>query len=364
MIAPPPTRRVRCQQRFRTAIIASLAIIVVSLVASAPTASASTVPDKKCIEIKEDYDLRNAARNSNVFLIVHESDNKESREQICKKLEATPDKLLVNASEKGKGTVFAYLVISDPSEDLDGELTGGTKNFARNTLGVKNFPSFLYVSKGMDRYSKYSSHVTYYKGSELELSDVEKFIEKKVGFRLGNDVYNVMFFDSIAARFVSYGDATGLDHYKQRCLALLVRFSTLFSFREPFSSIGKLYSRAFSMSFENGMDYSGKQVEKLQKRLESNKSNLSGEKNHEFQQKIAILKAFSEPKELTAEDDKQIFIHAILHLGLLLATLLLLFLPSGDDSEAEEKKGEEVINAEPVVAKAMDGNDKSTKKLK
>ena len=113
------------------------------------------------------------------------------------------------------------------------------------------------------------------------------------------------------------------------------------------------------MSFEHGIGYSQKQVEKLQKRMESNQNNISEDKLHEFQQKIAILKAFAEPKELTAEDDKQIFIHAALHLGLVVATLLLFILPGDDESDVGE---EEVINAEPVIAKAID--DDTSKKNK
>jgi len=363
---PPPLTHRRCRQRFRDFIIASLFIIVGSLVASAPTTSASTIPEPKCIEIKEDYDLRNAARDSNLFLIVHEKDDKKARESICNKLETTPKQRLTDAHEKSQGALFAYLEIKDGSEDHNGEWQEGNSKFVKNALGLKKYPSFLFVSKGMDGRSKYSSHITHYKGSEdpLELSDEEifKFVENKVGFRLGNDVYNIIFFDSIASRFVSYGDASGVDYCKQRFLALLVRLATMFSYKEPFSTIGTLYNRAFSMSFEHGIGYSEKQVDKLQKRLESNKGNISVDKIHEFRQKIAILKAFAEPKKLTAEDDKQIFIHALLHLGLVIATILLFMFP-GDDAETAEDIGEEeVINAEPVIAKAVDDDKVSKKK--
>lgn len=354
MIAPTPRR---------SYIVATLAIIVISLIASAPVASAKPAPVKKCIEIKEDYDLRNAARDSSVFVIVHEKDDKEAKESLCQKLEATPGKRYNDAFEKGKGAVFAFLELKDPHEDTDGTWHDGNRGFAKTSLGVKSFPSFLFVSKGMDRTSKFSSHVTHYKGSDsLDMSDVEKFVEKKVGFRIGNDVYNIVFFDTIASRFVSYGDAAGADRYKQRLLSLLVRMSTLFSFKEPFSTIGKMYNRAFAMSFEHGMEYCEKQVDKLEKKLDKNKSNLSTEKIHEFQQKIAILKSFSDPKELTADDDKQIFIHGVLHLGLLIATLLLFIVP-GDDEEKKKEEEVEVINAEPVVAKPLNGDDdKSAKK--
>lgn len=365
LMASTPHHPVLLRRRFRTAVAAALAAIVLSLAASAPTAaSASAVPEKKCIEVKEDYDLRNAARDSNVFVIVHEKDDKDAREQVCKKLEATPQQRFDDASGNGKGTVFAYLVIEEGSEDMDGEWQPGNQNFVKATLGAKSFPAFLFVSKGMDRTSKFSSHVTHYKGSDsLELAEVEKFIEKKVGFRLGNDIYNIIFFDSVASRFVSYGETKewSLDRVKQRSLALLVRFSTFFSFKEPFSSIGKLYNRAFSMSFEHGMDYCEKQVEKLQKKLDAKKSSMGEDKLHEFQQKISILKSFAEPKELTPEDNRQILIHAALHVGLLVATLLLLVVP-GEEEEAAGKDGEEAVNDEPVVAKPVNGEDKSDKK--
>lgn len=277
----------------------------------------------------------------------------------------TPTKMLKDAYEKSKGAVFATLEVTDGSEDADGIWQDGTRGFAKGSLGAKEYPAFLFVSKGMDGKSKYASHVTHYKGStdSLDLADVETFIEKKVGFKIGNDIYNIIFFDSIASRFVSYGDATGLDYYKQKGLALLIRMSTLFSYKEPFASIGKLYNRAFAMSFEHGIDYPRVQMEKLQKKLDKAKS-LSTDKNHEFQQKIAVLKAFAEPKELTSEDDKNIFIHAALHLGLIVATLLLIFMPGDGDAEEETdvKDGEEVINAKPVEAKSVD--EKSTKKTK
>lgn len=315
------------------------------------------------MEVKEDYDLRNSARDNNVMLIVTESDNKEEREKLCKKLEATPDERL---KSKGGGIVFAYLEITDGKEDYEGVWQEGNRNFVKNSLGLKSYPSFVYLKSGMDGFSKYSDHITPYTGStdSLDMSDVEKFIEKKVGFRLGNDVYNIVFFDTLASRFASYGDATGIDLMKQRLLQGLVRISTLFSWKEPFRTIGNLYNRAFTMSFDHGIDYAEKQVAKLQKRLENNKNAITADKSHEFQQKIAILKSFSEPKELTAEDDKQIFIHALLHFGLLVATILLFIVPSDDGEEEDETNdGEKVVNAEPIIARAVD-DDKSSKKTK
>ncbi|KAL9181446.1 hypothetical protein ACHAXT_010251 [Thalassiosira profunda] len=360
--APTPRRASRSRPGYRTLVVASLAAIVLSILASAPVASAEA-PEKKCVEVKEEYDVRNLARDANVFLVLHEKDDKDAKDHICNKVEATPDKRWKEAAEKGKAAVFAYMEVTDPHEDFSGEWQEGNRGFAKNSLGVKSFPAFLYLSKGMDGKSKYSNHVTHFTQSDsLELADVENFIEKRV-VRLGNDVYNIIFFDTIASRFISYGDATGLDRYKQRFLQLLVRASTLFSFREPFRSIGQLYNRAFSMSLEHGTDYCQQQNEKLQKKLDKNKTNMSQDKVHEFQQKMAVLRAFAEPKELTDADDRQILIHAALHLGLLVATIMLFVVPAEEEAEEEdgEKKGEEgeegeegeAVNAEPVVAKEV-----------
>merc|ERR1712194_904134 len=182
----------------------------------------------------------------------------------------------------------------------------------------------------MDRSSKFSDFVTHYQATDsLDSGELHSFVESKVGFRLGNDVYNVHFFDAVASRFVSYGDATGLDHVKQRLLALLVRLSTLFSWKEPFASLGKLYNRAFSLSFANGMDYSEKQITKLEKKL---KASLDEDKIH--------------------EDDQKIFISAALHLGLLFLTLLLFLIPSGE--EEDDKKEEEAINDEPIISNPVE----------
>ena len=363
-LRPRPMRTTR--PGFRSCVLATLALIVVSIVASAPTASANPVLNKKCVEISEDYDLRNAARDSNVFLVAYESSEKEGKESICKKLEATPAKRMSEAADKGKGAVIAVMEIKEGSEDYEGNWIDGNRGFAKGSLGAKSFPAYMFITKGMDRTSKWSNHVTHYKSTpdSIDMADVEKFIEKKIGYRLGNDVYNIVFFDTVASRFISYGDAEGMDYYKQRMLALLVRFSTLFSFKEPFASIGKLYNRAFAMSFEHGMDYCEKNVDKLTKKLEKNSKNLSQDKQHEFQQKIAVLKSFSDPKELTPEDDKQIFIHAALHLGLLIATILLFVMPAEDEPEKDGgdgkiKDGKDVIHAEPVDAKVADGDKKT-----
>jgi hypothetical protein len=356
-IAPPLTRL--CRLRLRTSMVASLVIVILALIASAPMA-ASTSSDtlKKCIEVKDDYDLRQAARDTNVFLMVHEPNNKEEREYICKKLEATPEKRIYDAVENGRGTIFAYLEMKVPYEDDAGVWQEGNRNFVKNSLDLKSFPAFLFLSKGMNGHSKYSSHVTRFKGTPTQsqelTSEVEKFIEKNVGYKIGNDVYNIIFFDTIVARFVSYGNATGINRMKQRFLALIVRTSTLFSFKEPFSTLGKLYNRAFSMSLTHGMEYSEKQVKKLEKKLSSNRGALSEEMSHEIRQKIAILKSFSNPKEITPNDEKQIWFHAMLHIGLIVATVLLFITPR-DDSDSNDADGEEkAINDVPIIAKPVD----------
>ncbi len=359
MVAPAPAR-----QRFRTYIAASLAAILLSLFSVAPTVSASVGPEKKCIEFVEEYDLRSAARESNVFLVVHHKDDMDKRKEICDKVAATPQKVWNEALKKGKAPVFAFMEVTSGSEDDEGVWHEGNANFVKNSLGATGSPSFLFVSKGMDKTSKYSGHVTHYKGSSdmLDMSDLYNFLEKKMGIRIGNDVFNIVFFDTIAAQFISYGNATGLDRIKQRILALYVRTATLFSYKEPFSSIGKLYNRAFAMSFEHGVDYCEKQVKKLEKKLESTKGKISDDKKHEFHQKIAILKAFAQPKELTSDDHRQLLIHTILHLGLIIASILFLIVPVGDEEPAE-KEGE-AVNDVPVIAKVVESDHQSNKKEK
>ena len=344
--------------------LTKLSVLVASLLilASVPPL---TVADEQqaCIQIKEDFDLRNIARQNNVLLVIHEKHDESSRKHICNKFESTPKERLTAAAAKGaRSTVFAYLEIDEPSYDSSGELQDGGKGFAKS-LGAKNFPAFAFLSGGMDGTSKYSNHITHYAGSTSDnnfMSDVEKFVRNHVGFYLGNDVYNIIFFDSIASKFVSYGDCSGLDRMKQKGLALLVRFSTLFSYKEPFSSIGKLYNKAFDMSLQNGMGYASSQIKRLERMMESNGSDMSQEKVHEVSQKRAILKSFAEPRELSAEDNRQIFIHIMLHFGLIVATILLFVLPS--DSGEVEEDGDEAVNAVPVIARVVEENGKGKKK--
>jgi len=261
----------------------------------------------------------------------------------------------------GRSTVFAYLQIKDQSYDTDGQLQDGGRGLA-TTLGVKTFPQFAFIEGGMDGKAKYSSHITFYSGSTDDdsfMTNLDKFIHKHVGYRIGVDVYNIIFFDSIASKFISYGDCSGVDRFKQKALALLIRFSTLFSYSEPFSSIGKLYNKAFEKSLQNGMGYASSQIERIERMLKK-QNDLSEEKVHEMNQKRAVLKAFAEPRELTDDDNKQIAIHVLLHLGLIVATVLLFVLPS---DSGKEEEGEEPVNEVPVIAKVVeDENGKGKKK--
>jgi hypothetical protein len=114
------------------------------------------------------------------------------------------------------------------------------------------------------------------------------------------------------------------------------------------------------MSLQNGMGYASSQIGRIERILETNGGDLSSEKAHEMNQKRAILKSFAEPRELSAEDSRQIYIHILLHFGLILATVLLFVLPS--DSGDEDEDGE-AVNAEPVIARVVeDENGKSKKK--
>ena len=133
----------------------------------------------------------------------------------------------------------------------------------------------------------------------------------------------------------------------QKGLALLVKVATLVGYKEPFRSIGKLYNRAFAMSLEHGMDYNRLHVARMEQTIQS--GDLTSEENHQLQQKIAILKSFSQPKKLTVEDERKIFFHVALHIGLLVAALILIFLPG--DSKYEE---DEAVNAVPIIAKVVD----------
>ncbi|KAL7519624.1 hypothetical protein ACHAWX_004386 [Stephanocyclus meneghinianus] len=357
-----PSKPRCCSPRFNVLALTKLSVVLAALLILASVPPLTIASDQQtCVEIKEDFDLRNIARQNNVILVVHEKDDDSSRKHICSKFEATPkDRIAAASAPGGRPTVFAYLEITGPSYDSNGELQDGGKGFA-SSLGVKNFPAVVFLSGGMDGTSKYSNHITHYTGSTSDnnfLSEVEKFIHKRVGYYIGNNVYNIIFFDSIASKFVSYGNCSGIDRFKQRGLALLVHFSTLFSFKEPFSSIGKLYNKAFDMSLRNGMGYASSQITRLERIMESNGNDLSQEKIHEISQKRAILKSFAEPRELTAEDQRQIFIHILLHFGLVLATILLFVLPSDSGGDDED----EAVNAVPVIARVVDDDDDGGKK--
>ena len=319
--------------RLRACLMASLTIIVAALLSSLPTVSAS----QECLQIREEYDLRSLARNDNVFLIVYDDETAHVQKNICNKLRLH-DISGKKIGPNGSATVFAHL-----------EVTATTRNFA-STLNVGQFPSFLFISAGIDDTSKYSDHATIYKQDSdvLDTAAFSDFARKHVGFSpLGNDVFTIIFFDSVASRFVSYGNASGLNRLKQKGLVLLVKFATLVGYKEPFKSIGKLYNRAFAMSLEYGIEYSSRHVVRMEHNLQS--GNLTPAEYHELQQKIAILKSFSQPKTLTAEDDKKIYTHVALHIGLIVAALILILLPADRNSEEDEEPFDT-----PVIAKVID----------
>jgi hypothetical protein len=232
MESTPPNPR--WSHRLNILALTKLSVILASLLILASVPRLTVANDKTtCIEIKEDFDLRNLARQNNVLLVIHDKNDDTARKHICTKLDSTPkERIAAASSHGGLSTVYAYLEIKEPSYDSSGELQDGGRGFA-SSLGVKTFPAFAFLAGGMDGTSKYAQHLTYYDRSAnsdtTSMTDVEKFIQKHVGYALGNDVYNIIFFDSIASKFVSYGDCSGIDRLKQKGLALLVRFSTLFS---------------------------------------------------------------------------------------------------------------------------------------
>ncbi|KAK1744980.1 hypothetical protein QTG54_004271 [Skeletonema marinoi] len=192
--------------RLRACLMASLTIIVAALLSSLPTVSAS----QECLQIREEYDLRSLARNDNVFLIVYDDETAHVQKNICNKLRLH-DISGKKIGPNGSATVFAHL-----------EVTATTRNFA-STLNVGQFPSFLFISAGIDDTSKYSDHTTIYKQDSdvLDTASFSDFARKHVGFSpLGNDVFTIIFFDSVASRFVSYGNASGLNRLKQKGLVL------------------------------------------------------------------------------------------------------------------------------------------------
>ena len=311
--------------------MASLAIIIAALLSSVSA-------KQECVQIREEYDLRNLARNDNVFLMVSDDETAHVPKDICNKLgqHAISGKKI---SPNGSTTVFAHL-----------EVSADNRNFVATTLNVGQFPSFHFISAGMDDASIYSDHTTAYKQDSdvLDTASFSDFSRKHVGFSpLGNDVFTIVFFDSIASRFVSYGNTSGINRLKQKGLVLLVKFATLVGYKEPFKSIGKLYNRAFAMSLQYGIEYSSRNVMRMERSFQS--GNLTPSEYHELQQKIAILKSFSQPKTLTAEDDKKIYTHIALHIGLIVAALILIFLPAEGKSEADEEPFDT-----PVIAKVID----------
>mmetsp|Transcript_16867 Transcript_16867/g.27709 ORF Transcript_16867/g.27709 Transcript_16867/m.27709 type:complete len:328 (-) Transcript_16867:2685-3668(-) len=320
--------------RLRACLTASLAIIVAALLSSLPAVVSAS---QECLQIKEEYDLRNLARNDNVLLIVYDDESASVPEDICSNLSqhALTEKKI---GPNGSATLFATL-----------EVTAANQNFA-TTLNVGRLPSFLFISAGMDDASMYSDHITVYEQESGKIDPVafSDFTRKHVGFSpLGNDVFTIIFFDSVASRFISYGNASGLNRLKQKGLALIVKIATLVGYKEPFKSIGKLYNRAFAMSLQHGVEYSSRHVARMENNLQS--GNLTPGEYHELQQKIAILKSFSHPKVLTAEDDKKIYTHVALHIGLIVAALILIFLPAEGKSEEDEEPFDT-----PVVAKVVD----------
>jgi hypothetical protein len=352
MAAPPHWRALA---KLFSVLIASLLIF-----ASVPSLTVATTSTNKpsCTRLNSDFDLRSIARDQNVLLILHDENSDDLRKHICTKLSSTPIDRIVASS--GRFTSFATLEIKTPTYDTSGTLTNGESKSIATSLGIKSFPAVAFLSGGMDNSSKYINHITYYTGSIDDLSSVEKFITKHAGYHLGNDVYNILFFDSIASKFVSYGNnENGMNRLKQRGLALMVRFSTLFSYKEPFTSIGKLYNRAFEKCLSEGMGYPASQITRMERLLE--KDDLSSEKVHEMNQKRAILKSFTEPKVLSREEERQIWIHILLHVGLIVATIMLFILPNDGGYEEDG----EVVNEVPVIARVVEvenGGGKGGKK--
>lgn len=319
---------------FPRAIVVTLTVSVIVLQAEAK---------RECIKVKAG-NIKRLAADTHVLLKVDREfpsgDAEDQYKELCGRYEGTP-------SERTSNLVIGHFGI-----DIYGDT--GAKKKAKDVAekfgaGDENeWPTYVLLKKGAND----ASDAINFEG-DPSADELTNFLRDETDIRVGAMLYYIETLDRCAARFMGVDENGGKKSQLKKHLYAYVAKIMIFLYRGDAKEVATFYGNTFSSILKEGNDYATKNTDRLDGMLSSDR-NMSNLKREEVAQRLHILKKFTEPVEVSAEENRS-FYFALCWYTVLLGSMVLMFI----SMIFFEEKGGNVVEAADTSGKGENKGEKT-----
>jgi hypothetical protein len=339
--------------------------------------SSATAAEKECIEIKSKSELVTQVETSNVLLVLLKKDDPledKDYKELCERFQATP-------VERVKELVIAKLTNPNLGQKLKSRATP-TRRRAETRLFDKmkhlvfrkkitdndddvSVPEYLLIRKGNLSLDK----PLHFVGESKTADTVSDFVSQQLSMKkIGSFVYSIGTLDFIAANLI-HAEQNGSWHakfwaYMSKIVRLLQQYPVGGDLsRAPTihgKSLSDYYVKICFKVLEQGVKYPSKQVQRLERMLQQDGDQIAPLQKEEMQQKIYILKKFTEPMEIRKEEVHKFLLATAMN-GMLLAAILVLLpmlLLSDNTNHESSKQEKEKTSSDDNKQETNDNDEK------
>jgi hypothetical protein len=349
-----------------------LLLFLLSLSGSSISATAA---EKECIEIKSKAELVAQVETSNVLLVLLKKDDPledKDYKELCERFQATP-------VERVRELVIAKLTNPNLGQKLKSRATPITRRaetrlldkmkhlvFRQKTTNKKDDVSvaeYLLIRKGNLSLDKALLFV----GESKTADAVSEFLSQQLSMqKIGSFVYSIGTLDFIAANVI-HAEQSGSRQatfwaYMSKMVRLLQYPMGGDRSRAPTihgKSLSDYYVKICFKVLEQGVKYPSKQVQRLERMLEQDGDQIAPLQKEEMQQKIYILKKFTEPMEIRKQEVHKFLLTTAMNGTLLAAILVLLpMLLFSDNTNESSKQEKEKTSSDDKKQETNDNDEK------
>uniref|UniRef100_A0A6U6E698 Endoplasmic reticulum resident protein 29 C-terminal domain-containing protein n=1 Tax=Odontella aurita TaxID=265563 RepID=A0A6U6E698_9STRA len=314
------------------------ALISLAALAAIQCAAAKKV---ECSEIKPGK-LKSLAQDTHVLLKVDKKDttgdDETQYENLCARYADSP-------TDRVKGLTIGNFVID--TDAMDNKDSKKAMDVAKK-LGAEvesEWPTYILLKKGTQDASEGIKY-----GGEKTVEGVTNFVKEQVDVQVGSLIYYIDTLDKMAARWSSIDENGGMKAQLEKKFHAYVAKFMIFLYRGDAKEVAQMYGKVFSSVLEQGDGYVTKTKERLEGLIKSD-SNMSKLKIEELSQRIYILEKFTDPVEVSAEDNRSYWFAILWNVALLGCMFFLVvgMLFSTEESTTEvagDEKNEEVSSGD------------------
>jgi hypothetical protein len=348
-----------------------LLLFLLSLSGSSISATAA---EKECIEIKSKAELVAQVETSNVLLVLLKKDDpleEKDYKELCERFQATP-------VERVRELVIAKLTNPNLGQKLKSRATPITRRAETGLLNKMkhlifrqkttvdddvSVPAYLLIRKGNLSLDKALLFV----GESKTADAVSEFLSQQLSMqKIGSFVYSIGTLDFIAANVI-HAEQSG--SWQATFWAYMSKMVRLLQYpmggdrsRAPTihgKSLSDYYVKICFKVLEQGVKYPSKQVQRLERMLEQDGDQIAPLQKEEMQQKIYILKKFTEPMEIRKEEVHKFLLTTAMNGTLLAAILVLLpMLLLSDNTNESSKQEKDKTSSDDNKQETNDNDEK------